>query len=265
MAASTFPDALKLVLAHEGGYVNHPKDPGGATNFGVTQRTYNAWRKSQGQPTNDVRKIGPDEVAAIYKRQYWDAVRGDDLPPGLDYAEFDYAVNSGPSKAVKDLQRIVGSRADGIMGANTLAAVLRREPAGIVRELCDRRMAFLKSLKHWPTFKKGWTRRVNDVRAKALAWASEAPPPPDIEIDDAPITAPKADPADVAVSKTPEAIGGAITGTGAAGGVISETAQQLSPYTELSEIIKYAFLALMLAGVGLTVWALIRRMKDREA
>lgn len=155
-----FDKTLQWVLAHEGGYVNHPRDPGGATNQGVTYRVYDAWRRSKGMAPRDVRHIAPDEVKSIYKAQYWDAVRGDDMPSGVDYAVFDYAVNSGPNRAAKALQAVVGVKRDGVIGAVTLEAVGRMAPKDIIIGLCEQRMAFLKRLKHWRTFGKGWTRRV---------------------------------------------------------------------------------------------------------
>ena len=165
--------ALKHVLVHEGGFVNHPKDPGGATNRGVTQRVYDAYRDRQGQSRRSVRAITADEVADIYKRQYWDAIRGDDLPSGLDYAVFDYAVNSGPRRAAQDLQRELGVAVDGVIGNVTLAAVAKADVYDLIDRLCARRMRFLKGLKHWSTFGKGWTRRVTDVAEIAMAMATD--------------------------------------------------------------------------------------------
>lgn len=162
-------NALKWVLAHEGGYVNHPKDPGGATNMGVTQRVYDGYRARRGLHKQSVRAITADEVAEIYKRQYWDAVKADDLPSGVDYAVFDYAVNSGPGRAVKDLQREVGATVDGVMGFRTLAAVQQQDPFDLIERLCNRRMRFLKSLRHWGTFGRGWTARVMGVKDGAQA------------------------------------------------------------------------------------------------
>ena len=179
--------ALKNVLVHEGGFVNHKADPGGATNRGVTQRVYDAYRDRQGQSRRSVRAITADEVADIYKRQYWDAIRGDDLPSGLDYAVFDYAVNSGPRRAAQDLQRELGVAVDGVIGNVTLAGVAKADVYDLIDRLCARRMRFLKGLKHWRTFGKGWTRRVTDVAEIAMAMA----------------TNPKADTAAVALMEMP--------------------------------------------------------------
>jgi len=169
---STFEDALSLVLVHEGGYVNHPRDPGGATNKGITWRTYAAWRRSRNLEPQSVKLITDEEVAAIYKQQYWDAVRADDLPAGLDYAVFDFAVNSGPARATKFLQRILGVQADGNIGVLTLrAANSHRNVEIVIKQLCDNRLAWLRKLSHFNTFGKGWTRRVTEVKAKAVAMA----------------------------------------------------------------------------------------------
>ena len=157
-------NALRWVLAHEGGYVNHPKDPGGATNFGVTQRTYDNYRKRKGMSVRSVRAITSDEVAEIYKRQYWDAVKADDLPSGVDYAVFDYAVNSGPAKAIADLQREIGATVDKVVGDQTIGMTKEQDPFDLIERLCHRRMRFLKGLRHWKTFGRGWTARVMGVR-----------------------------------------------------------------------------------------------------
>jgi lysozyme family protein len=166
---SNFEKALALVLEHEGGWVNHPKDPGGATMKGVTQEVYNAYRKLRGRGLLSVKYITDEELRAIYKFQYWDKVQGDFLPSGVDYAVFDFAVNSGVSRAAKYLQAVVGVAQDGQIGAKTLSAIT--SPAKTINALCDRRMGFVRNLKTFLTFGKGWTRRVQGVRAHALEMA----------------------------------------------------------------------------------------------
>ncbi len=133
MTASSFDEALKRVLVHEGGYADHPADPGGATMRGVTQRVYDGWRRRRGVPVRSVRLIEPGEVEAIYRLQYWDAVRADDLPAGLDYGVFDAAVHSGPGQAAKWLQRALGVTADGQVGEATLAALEGQRAASVDR------------------------------------------------------------------------------------------------------------------------------------
>ncbi|MGD9866716.1 MAG: glycoside hydrolase family 108 protein [Hyphomicrobiales bacterium] len=166
----TFPDALKLVLAHEGGYVDHPLDPGGATNRGITIGTLRQWR---GKPVtkSDVKNITFDEVAAIYRARYWDALSCDDLPRGLDYAVFDYGVNSGISRAARVLQALVGVTQDGIIGGMTLKAVSRCSSVTLINRLCDQRLSFLQRLRTWNAFGRGWTNRVRGVRNHALGMA----------------------------------------------------------------------------------------------
>lgn len=166
MTAANYRQSLSLALAHEGGYVNHPSDPGGPTNQGITQRVYDAYRKSRGATLRSVKFIEPNEVSDIYRNQYWKLVRGDSLPAGLDYAVFDFGVNSGVSRAIKYLQialGFTGGDVDGIIGMMTLNAAndeARRDEEGLIVKYCANRMAFLKSLKTFPTFGKGWTRRV---------------------------------------------------------------------------------------------------------
>ncbi len=163
MAASNFRRSLSLVLAHEGGYVNHPRDPGGATNNGVTQAVYDAFRKYHNLKTQSVKEILSSEVSEIYAKNYWKLVRGDSLPCGLDYAVFDFAVNSGVSRAVRYLQRLVGVADDGALGMISLAAIeaaTKADEEKLIVQYCANRMAFLKSLGTFDTFGKGWTRRV---------------------------------------------------------------------------------------------------------
>lgn len=163
MTASNYKPSLSLVLCHEGGYVNHPKDPGGATNQGVTQAVYDAYRKLKGLPLQSVKLISSAEVAEIYQKQYWRQVKGDDLPAGLDYAVFDFGVNSGVSRAIRYLQRLVGVEDDGVIGNATLSATYeaaRKNEETLIATYCANRLAFLKSLGTFATFGKGWTRRV---------------------------------------------------------------------------------------------------------
>ncbi len=166
-----FRRALAHVLAHEGGYVDHPVDPGGATNLGITRRTLARWRGVRPWwklPKSEVRALTRREAGRIYRARYWDAVRGDDLPPGVDYAVFDYAVNSGVARAAKELQRAAGAGADGIIGGMTLEAVFRHHPRTIIRRVLERRMRFLRRLRTWGAFGRGWTNRVNGVLAHAF-------------------------------------------------------------------------------------------------
>ena len=171
MTKDNFKQALSLVLVHEGGYSNHPADPGGATNKGITQRVYDSWRQRLGRPTRSVREIVDSEVEAIYKAQYWNVSRCDQLPAGLDYAVFDFSVNSGPGRAAKFLQQIVNVTADGQIGEITLEAVRTRDPATVAAALCDARLSWLKTLRTWSTFGRGWGRRVAEVKSTSVSMA----------------------------------------------------------------------------------------------
>jgi lysozyme family protein len=176
MSADNFQRALALVLEHEGGYVHDPADPGGCTNYGITIGTYRAIIDPRGTCA-DVRRIDPATVARIYRHAYWDAIRGDDLPSGLDLAVFDVAVNSGPHRAAQFLQRELGVKDDGRISSATLAAAERDDPADLVAGLCDARLAWLRGLKLFARFGRGWTRRVQLTRKTALAWIAEKKTP----------------------------------------------------------------------------------------
>jgi lysozyme family protein len=157
-----FEQSLALILKHEGGWVNHPKDPGGETNMGVTKRVWEEW-VGHPVPAGSLKSLTVADVAPLYKAKYWDKVRGDDLPAGVDYAVFDYAVNSGTARAAKQLQNCLGVTADGAIGPKTVAAAQAADAIALAQCICDNRLAFLKGLPTWETFGKGWGRRVADV------------------------------------------------------------------------------------------------------
>lgn len=165
-----FDSALEHVLVHEGGWANHPKDPGGATMKGVTLATF---RRHYGQnmTKNDLKNITDAQLKKIYRAGYWSKCKCDQLPAGVDYAVFDAAVNSGPGRSAKWLQAAVGAQQDGGIGPKTLERVGQHNPIQIVDDMCDRRLAFLKSLDTWSTFGGGWGRRVDGVRSTALELA----------------------------------------------------------------------------------------------
>ena len=168
---SNFDTSLDLVLVHEGGFVDHPDDPGGATMKGVTLATF---RRFFGQERSvaDLKAITTAQLGTIYRDGYWDKCRCDDLPDGLDYAVFDGAVNSGPGRSARWLQAAVGANVDGGIGPNTLARVAQADPVHAIDAMMDARLAFLKRLSTFRTFGRGWSRRVADVRARAMAMAS---------------------------------------------------------------------------------------------
>ena len=162
--------AMAHMLKEEGGFVNHPKDPGGMTNLGVTARVWEEW---VGHPVDEkqMRALVPADVIPLYQRKYWNATRCSDLPSGIDLCVFDTAVNSGPGRAVKMLQGCLGVAADGAIGNNTLAALAQFKGESLkqlINGYCDARQAFLAGLPTFATFGKGWTARVARLRAEAL-------------------------------------------------------------------------------------------------
>jgi len=163
---TNFDDALKMLLKSEGGFVNHPQDPGGMTNLGVTKKVWEEW-VGHAVTEDDMRALTPDKVAPLYKAKYWNKIYGDKLPHGVDLCVFDCAVNSGVSRAAKLLQRAVGVDDDGVIGNITLMACEAIEPDLIIQRFSEERLAFLQALPTFATFGKGWSRRVAEVEAQA--------------------------------------------------------------------------------------------------
>jgi len=170
-----FKDSLDHVLKHEGGWADHPRDPGGATMKGVTLATYRR-HFGKNKSKRALRNISDDELGQIYRSGYWDKCRCDKLPSGLDYAVFDAAVNSGPGRSAKWLQASIGAKQDGDVGPRTLAKVKQHDAVEVTDTMCDRRLTFLRSLGTWDTFGKGWGRRVESVRTTAVAMATGKTP-----------------------------------------------------------------------------------------
>ena len=167
-----FLSSLQMVLAHEGGYVNDPQDPGGATNKGITQHVYDDWRFDQALPKRGVELINSYEVGKIYETLYWQPIKGDELPSGVDYSVFDFAVNSGVGRASRYLQRVVGVADDGKIGEATIAAVKAANPMDIIDKLCAARQKFLEQLPTFQRFGRGWTSRVAEVESVAKGMAA---------------------------------------------------------------------------------------------
>jgi lysozyme family protein len=173
MARDNFAACMVEIFAHEGGFVDHPRDPGGATNMGITIGTLRDWR---GGPVTkeDVRSLTKREAETIYRAKYWNPVRGDDLKHGVDLVTFDPAVNSGVRRGVQWLQRALGAEPDGRMGPATLGAASAADPVATIKRACAIRMGFLQGLGTWSTFGRGWSRRVARVEAVGVRMAMEA-------------------------------------------------------------------------------------------
>lgn len=158
------PAILKLSTNNEGGYSNHPRDPGGPTNHGITQATLSAWLRRPASIA-EVKALTLDTANKIYEANYWRPIAGDRLPAGLDYAAFDFGINSGPRRAIMELQAVLASKnkavgIDGIVGEKTLAAIEAWDIEDLIRAYIDRRMAFFRKLNTWKDFGRGWTYRV---------------------------------------------------------------------------------------------------------
>ena len=163
---SNWKQAFEQMLKSEGGFVNHPSDPGGMTNLGVTKATWENWVGRESDEA-EMRGLTPEKVEPLYKKKYWDAVRADELPVGLDYLMFDFGVNAGPGRAIKVMQSAVGVTPDGGFGPLTLAAVQAIDPVELIEKFSQAKEDFYRSLGTFTTFGKGWLNRVADVKVKA--------------------------------------------------------------------------------------------------
>tara|TARA_B100002019_G_C21240619_1_gene585331 strand:- start:797 stop:1315 length:519 start_codon:yes stop_codon:yes gene_type:complete len=168
---SNFDECLQIILHHEGGYVNHPKDPGGMTNLGVTKRVYEDW-VGYAVSEHTMQNLTEEDVAPIYKKNYWDRVKGDDLPEGLNLCVFDFGVNAGTGRAAKYLQTMIGTVVDGGIGPNTLRTLDEHVSLVGLQETIEQyqenRQRYYQKLKTFETFGRGWTRRVNETTQSAL-------------------------------------------------------------------------------------------------
>lgn len=166
-----FDHCLAAVLKHEGGYVDDKRDPGGATNLGCTKKVWEEWVGHE-VTKEDIRALTVADVSPLYKKKYWDVVKGDELPSGVDYVMFDCAINSGTGRAAKIAQKICGVAQDGAIGPASLASIKRIcESEGVryfIEEYNDARLRFLQALPTFEHFGKGWSRRVNEVNIGAL-------------------------------------------------------------------------------------------------
>ena len=165
---SNWQKAFEQMLASEGGYVNHPSDPGGMTNLGVTKRVWEEWVGRESNET-EMRSLTSEMVEPLYKRKFWDACKCDELPSGIDYLVFDFAVNAGVGRSAKILQTAVGVTPDGGIGPMTLAAVNAIPEAELVEKFSQAKEDFYRSLNTFETFGKGWLNRVAAVKIKATS------------------------------------------------------------------------------------------------
>jgi lysozyme family protein len=147
----TFDEAFEILIGHEGGYVNHPGDPGGETRFGISKRAY---------PALDIKALTLDHAKALYRRDYWIPAGCDRAPEPLRFDLLDMAVNSGVKAAIMTLQGALGVTRDGLIGPATLSALARHDPAAVQARFNGARLQMMTDLATWPTFGKGWAKRI---------------------------------------------------------------------------------------------------------
>jgi lysozyme family protein len=258
-----FKEALKHVLVHEGGKANHPKDPGGRTNKGITQRVYNGWRDKNHLPARDVFLISDAEVESIYRFQYWDPIKGDQLPRGVGYVVFDGAVNSGVGQSVKWLQRALGfekAAVDGMLGSITLSAAQGTADQDLlIGRIIDRRETFLRALKTWPTFGKGWMSRITQVEQTGQAWATGV-----VGADPTPVLGGEQKALVEDAKKAPgkgygDVASGGGVGAGGIGALVQGLQDQLTPFSMAGDWIGTLVVILIITGAVLTVGGLAYR------
>ncbi|NLS08142.1 glycoside hydrolase family 108 protein [Rhizobium sp. P32RR-XVIII] len=264
--ANEFARSLAKVLIIEGGYSNNLKDPGGATMKGVTQRVYDEYRRSHGLPLMPVKNISNSELEAIYRKKYWDEIKGDKLAPGVSYVVFDGSVHSGVAQSVKWLQRALQAMGlyqgliDGILGQGTLLALGGvNDNDSLIARILDRRMAFLKALKTWKTFGKGWAARVNSVRAVGQAWATGSVGPEIEYVAGGEAKALISDAKPAPVLAVADATTGGGIGSGTLAGTLQQAQDQLTPLSTSSEFIGKVVAGLIIASAVLTIGGLAYR------
>ncbi|RVP13197.1 secretion activator protein [Sinorhizobium meliloti] len=267
------------MFGHEGGYTNHKGDRGNwlngvlvGTKYGITGQTLASHRGVKNVTATQVKSMSREEAEDIYRRSYWTQSGGDLLPPGLDYAAFDFGVNSGPARAVKTLQKVLGVREDGQVGEQTLAAVRKYEGgiSTLIRDYCDARMKFLRSLTNgktgFPVNGRGWTIRVMGedpkgqwkdqpgVLGNALRLAADASGRTVEKVDTPEEGSAKADSRDTGlgeVLKKPEA-------WGPLGGLLSTLGALLAG----NGPVQWALAVAMVVGVGVGLWYFIKRVRE---
>jgi lysozyme family protein len=262
-----FAKALKLVLVDEGGLDDDPRDHGGRTAYGITQREYDAYLLRRGFQSRDVWKITPSEYEQIYHDQYW-SPWCDKLPAGIDYAYFDCAVNAGPSQAARTLQRALRNvPVDGHMGERTLAAALSRDPEALIAAFCNERRRFYRALKQFPVYGRGWLNRVNHVEraAKELA-ATGGAQRYGLSDDIRQMATAKALPSDTKRTALDAESGGlAVAGGGTITMTLASLKDEIKEYKDQIAGVGVICLALTVGLAIYTIYAAFKRKKIQES
>jgi lysozyme family protein len=277
MASNGFSAALAIILREEGGNDDDPRDHGGRTSRGITQREWDAFRANNAGRPSDVWKASQADIGNIYRNQYWNPYC-DDLPAGVDLVFFNASVNSGRQQAVKFLQRAVGAKADGMMGMLTKNAVAAADPAEVVESFGDQYERFYRALKQFPIYGKGWLGRNSRVTATALKLANATPkqaavaehPVVDTGPENAQVTvSAKAPPTAVAEPPVSQETGVAVTTTSTVGqgivGQLQDAVAPLSPYADTVHVVRYILIAIAIIGFGLTIYAIWHNHQTKAA
>lgn len=241
---ANYAAAMRIELVYEGGKDDDPVDPGGRTNQGVIQREYSAWRRTKGLPIRDVFLMEPAERDEIYRINYADKVQFDQLPPGIDLLLLAGGINSGPVQSIKWVQRALGLTANGVLGTVTMQRIQSADQDVLIDGIIARREAFLRALKTWPHFGKGWTARCEGERRAAHAWVLQQDGPTHMFIPNANKKAkivdakplPSTAPADATAS------GGAVSTT------LATTQSVFQPLQGSSLIVDHIIIGLTVAG-----------------
>lgn len=275
MSSNNFDFVFGQLIGHEGKLSVDRADRGNWTSgkigvgeicgskYGVTGVTLGAYRRlGRSANLSEVSALGVDEAKLIFKKQYWNAVQADRLPSGLDYAVSDFAYNSGAGNAIPSLQRLVGVAVDRSIGEVTLAKIGdRADKAALINAYCDARLAFLKGTYGWPKYKKGWTRRVSDVRAASLRLYKS------IKLPDVPAPekaqGTRADQA-IVPSKTGQGRAAITTAVGTVGAAVTDATEKLAPHTDTLPALKWVFLALTLVGIGIGAYLMVAKLREAE-
>lgn len=250
--SNNLPQVLVLVFGSEGGYV---VDSGGPTKFGITATTLGAWRQlGRAATIPEVKALTVDEAAKILDTQYARPLLYDQLPAGLDYCLFDYSVNSGPSQAVKTLQRVLKVDVDGHMGVNTLEGIKTADTGILITQLCDARLTFLKGLKTWRTYGNGWSNRVEHVRFGALGMVAK----PDVAADpavivEAPPGPEAANPSDTKFTANPAGKAAVTTAIGIGTSTVGAAKDAIQTLTGTVPYLNYVLIGLGVLGTVITV------------
>ena len=261
MANQNFDASLKYVLVDEGGNDDDPQDHGGRTSRGITQREYDSWCQLNGKASGDVWKAPQAEISAVYNSQYWNPYC-DSLPSGVDYVFFDTCVNAGRAQAVKSFQRALNLPVDGMLGNQTLGAILSTDPAQLIHDVSDVRRNFYRNLAQFPRYGKGWLGRVNHCENGALAMvkANVTPVSPSM------YRSPKANPKDVAkTTVSPETSSTTAAASGGVIAILNQFRDDLSPYLSDLKIVGYILVGVAVIGLGYSMYGYWHRSKVQAA